>query len=611
MAFNHKSFTKDLPKLPGVYQMFDNDGEVIYVGKARVLKNRVSSYFTGKAKDNKTMALVASIETMSFHITRSEAEALLLENQLIKKHNPRYNVLLKDGKSYPYIYCSVGEDEFPLLEFRRGKKQNKGRYFGPFPSANYVRNSLHFLQKVFKVRQCNNSTFQNRSRPCLQHQINRCTAPCVGLVTPKEYQQQLQYTFDFIEGKSNQVVDSLMQNMEQAAASQQYEQAASFRDQIKAIRMIQSKQAVELKPDDNFDLIAVGQQGNVYIATVGTVRNGQFMGYRNHFPGTPKETNLDEFLNAFIGLYYDDEITADAILCNIEPKNKKDLSGILSAIKGKNVFVTAKPKGNRLKLLKQCDENMLNALATKANKYQTWQNKWALWQQELNFTKEPKRVECFDISHQMGEHTRASCVVFDNQGPVKKMYRQYIMENITAADDYAAMRQVIEKRIASIEKRKLGYPDAFVIDGGKGQVNQATAILAEHNITSIRVIGVTKDDNRTAGEERIYLPESKSFIKPESHGLLSLMIQFIRDEAHRFAVKSHRKAFKKSRKTSTLEDIPGIGEKRRNQLLKHFGGLQGLNKASLEDVSQVDGISQKMAQVIYDFLHQKTEQTHK
>ncbi|MCX7553535.1 excinuclease ABC subunit UvrC [Marinicella sp. S1101] len=606
--FDHKKFVKELPKLPGVYQMFDGNNEVIYVGKARVLKNRVGSYFTGQAKDNKTMALVAAIKDMSFHITRSEAEALLLENQLIKKHNPRYNVLLKDGKSYPYIYCSVGVDEFPLLEFRRGKKQNKGRFFGPFPSAAYVRNSLHFLQKVFKVRQCNNSTFNNRSRPCLQHQINRCTAPCVGYVTQEEYQQQLKYTFDFIEGKSNQVVDSLMARMEQAAEQQDYEQAASFRDQIKAIRMIQSKQTVELQPDDNFDMVVAGQQGNMYIATVGTVRNGQFMGYRNHFPATPKGTSINEFLYAFIGLFYDNQITADAILCNTEPSNKSELADILSSIKGKKVFITAKPKGNKLKLLKQAEENMRNALIIKANKYQTWQNKWALWQKELGFKDEPKRIECFDISHQMGEHTRASCVVFDDQGAVKKMYRQYIMENITAADDYAAMRQVIEKRLASIKKRKLGFPDAFVIDGGKGQVNQAIAILEEHAITSIRVIGVTKDDNRTAGEERIYLPESKTFIKPESHGLLSLMIQFIRDEAHRFAIKSHRKAYKKSRTTSTLEDIPGIGEKRRNQLLKHFGGLQGLNKASLEDITKVEGISETMAKTIYDFLHQKATQ---
>ncbi len=607
-AFDHKKFVKNLPKSPGVYQMFDAADEVIYVGKARVLKNRVGSYFTGKAKDNKTMALVAAIDHMAFHITRSEAEALLLENQLIKKHNPRYNVLLKDGKSYPYIYCSEGVDEFPLLEFRRGKKQAKGRFFGPFPSAAYVRNSLHFLQKVFKVRQCNNSTYQNRSRPCLQHQINRCTAPCVGYVSQEDYQQQLQYTFDFIEGKSNQVVDSLMTKMEAAAEAQQYEQAASIRDQIKAIRMIQSKQSVELLPEDNFDLITVNQQGNLYIATVGTVRNGQFMGYRNHYPATPKETPLPDFLYAFMGLYYDDQITADAILSNIDPSDKNEMADILSAIKGKKVFLTSKPRGNRLKLLKQTEENMNNALTIKANKYQTWQNKWALWVSELGFDEVPKRVECFDISHQMGEHTRASCVVFDEQGAVKKQYRQYIMENITAADDYAAMRQVIEKRLASIQKSKLGFPDAFVIDGGKGQVNQALAILAEHNITEIRVIGVTKDDHRTAGEERIYLPETKQFIKPESHGLLSLMIQFIRDEAHRFAIKSHRKAYKKSRTTSTLEDIPGVGQKRRNQILKHFGGIQGLNKASLEDISQVSGISNKMAQTIYDFLHPKANQ---
>ncbi|MFC3193495.1 excinuclease ABC subunit UvrC [Marinicella sediminis] len=603
MPFDAKKFVNDLPKLPGVYQMFDDQGEIIYVGKARHLKNRVGSYFSGKAKDNKTMALVASIAAMSFHITRSEAEALLLENQLIKKHSPRYNVLLKDGKSYPYIYCSVNEDEFPLIEFRRGKKHGKGRYFGPFPSAAYVRNSLHFLQKVFKVRQCNNSTFQNRSRPCLQHQINRCTAPCVGLVSQQAYRQQLQYTFDFIEGKSNQVADELMKNMEHAADLQDYEKAAEYRDQIKAIRMIQSKQTVELQPDDNFDLLVVGQQTGIYLATVGTVRNGQFMGYRNHHPSTPKGTPLAEFISAFMSLYYDDQITADAILCNIDPVDKNGLSELLSEIKGKKLFITSKPRGNRLKLLKQAEENMTNALTIKANKYQTWQNKWALWQSELGLDSEPQRVECFDISHQMGEHTRASCVVFDSTGPVKKQYRQYIMENITAADDYAAMRQVIEKRLASIDKASLGYPDVFLIDGGKGQVNQALAILEEHQVTVIKVIGVTKDDNRTAGEERLYLPDSNQFIKPERHGLLSLMVQFIRDEAHRFAVKSHRKAFKKSRNQSTLENIPGIGAHRRNALLKHFGGLQGLNKASLDEIKTVTGISEKMATTIYDFLH--------
>lgn len=330
------------------------------------------------------------------------------------------------------------------------------------------------------------------------------------------------------------------------------------------------------------------------------------MGYRNHYPSTPKGTSLHEFLYAFLGLYYDDQITADAILCNIDPSNKTEMTQLLSDIKGKKVFITSKPRGNRLKLLKQAEENMHNALAIKANKYQTWQNKWNMWQQELGFEHAPKRVECFDISHQMGEHTRASCVVFDESGPVKKEYRQYIMENITAADDYAAMRQVISKRLQSIEKKQLGHPDIFVIDGGKGQVNQALGILEEHDINDIQVIGVTKDDHRTAGEERIYLPDSKQFIKPESHGLLSLMIQFIRDEAHRFAIKSHRKAFKKSRTTSTLDDIPGIGEKRRNQLLKHFGGLQGLNKASLDDIKKVNGISENMAQVIYQFLHPKS-----
>ena len=449
-TFDHKAFISTLPQAPGVYQMQDVAGDIIYVGKARSLKKRVASYFTGKAKDNKTMALVASIAQMAFHLTQSEAEALLLENQLIKAHNPKYNVLLKDGKSYPYIYCTEGRHEFPRLEFKRGKKLKTGRYFGPFPSAAYVRQSLHFLQKVFKVRQCNDSTYQNRSRPCLQHQINRCTAPCVGLVSKEDYQQQLRFTYDFIDGKSQQVAETLMAQMEQAATDQAYEKAAEYRDQIKAIRMIQSKQAVETQGEDNLDVICVGQQAGLYIATVATVRNGLLLGHRHHHPTTPKGTGLDEFMHAFLGLYYDANITADVVLCNTEPTDKADLVALLSELKGKRLFLTAKPKGERLKLLRQTTENMQNALTIKANKYQTWQNKWALWVSELGLETLPERVECFDISHHMGEHTRASCVVFDAEGARKADYRQYIIENVTAGDDYAAMRQVIEKRLASL-----------------------------------------------------------------------------------------------------------------------------------------------------------------
>ncbi|WP_154223261.1 excinuclease ABC subunit UvrC [Marinicella rhabdoformis] len=603
MTFDAKSYIKDLPQAPGIYQMLDINGEIIYVGKARSLKSRVASYFNGKAKDNKTMKLVQSIANMRHHLTRSESEALILENQLIKKHTPKYNVLLKDGKSYPYIYASIGEDSFPRIEFRRGSKKAKGRYFGPYPSAQSVRQTLHFLQKTFKVRQCNNSTFENRSRPCLQHQINRCTAPCVGLVSKEDYKKQLKYSFDFIQGHSNQVVKELISRMEQAAEAQRYEQAGEFRDQIQAIRLIQSKQFVENDLQLNVDVMVAAQQAGVYMVTVATVRNGQLLGYRNHIPSTPKETPLNSFLAAFISLYVENKNMASQLICNLEPENQSELQQTLSELLDQKVSIITRPRGAKRQLLQLAEENCRNALAIKANKFATWQNKWQTWVNEVGLSQAPKRVECFDISHQMGEHTRASCVVFNDEGADKKAYRQYIIENITGGDDYAAMRQVIEKRLASIDKHQLGFPDIFLIDGGKGQVNQALTILAEQNITAISVLGVTKDDNRTAGEERLYLPESSQFIKPEKHGLLSLMIQYIRDEAHRFAITNHRKAFKKSRQTSALENIPGIGQKRRDTILKHFGGMQGLKKSSLEDITKINGISENVALKIYEFLH--------
>jgi excinuclease ABC subunit C len=603
-SFDPQKFIVDLPALPGVYQMLDTNNQVIYVGKARSLKNRVSSYFNGSAKDNKTMALVGQIAAMRYHITQSEGDALILENQLIKKHTPKYNILLKDGKSYPYIYISLQADEFPRITYARGKKKKKGRYFGPYPSSPSVRYALNFLQKVFKVRQCTNSFYSNRSRPCLQHQINRCTAPCVDLVSKKDYQKQINYTIDFIKGKSSQVVDSLVQEMEQASANMNYELAAEVRDQIKAIRSIQSHQAVETGLTDQIDVLSVGQDAGLCIVTVGTVRNGQFLGNRNHFPHTPKDITLAELLHDFISQYYDEDILPNRLICNIEPTDKDNLSELLSLLKGKKVFITAKPRGQQLKLLKQTTENMHNALQVQINKYASWQKKWDLWVTELGFKKMPERIECFDISHQMGEHTRASCVVFDAQGADKKMYRQYIISGIQGGDDYAAMSQVIEKRIDSLRKRDIAFPDAFIIDGGKGQVNQALNILKEREIDCIRIIGVTKDENRTAGNERIYIPETGRFISPEPHNLLSLMMQHIRDEAHRFAIKSHRKAFKKSRNTSLLENIPGIGQARRNQLLKHFGGLQGLKQAGVDDIQKVPGISEKLAQEVFSHLHQ-------
>ncbi len=603
MAFNGKNFAQQLPPKPGVYQMFDKSGKVIYVGKALNLKNRVASYFSGKAKDRKTMALVALVADMRFSITHNEGEALILENQLIKQHKPKYNILLKDGKSYPYIYLSENDDDFPLLEFRRGAKKGKGRYFGPFPSAQAVRHTLNHLQKLFKVRQCNNSTYANRSRPCLQYQINRCSAPCVNLVTQEEYKKQLHYTKEFLAGKSTQVVHELVESMNSYSQQLDFEKAAEIRDQIKELKIIQSQQVVESKSSLNIDLFSVAHELGLFIVTLCAVRGGQMLGHRNFYPKVPKDNKDAEVLSAFITQYYQDKPVPELIIVNKELADKQWIENALSQIAQATVRLQNKPRGDRKKMLDLNIINMKNALELYVAKKANWQHKWQTWVTQVGLKKTPNRVECFDISHVFGEKTRASCVVFDGTGVKKNMYRNYKITGITGGDDYAAMRQVIQKRLQSIEKHHYELPAVFLIDGGKGQANQALKILQENNIKGIEIIGIAKDENRTAGEERLFVLSQNIMIKPESNSLLSHMTQFIRDEAHRFAITGHRKALAKSRKKSLLEGIDGIGEKRRADLLNHFGGLQGLKKASIDDLIKIKGISPEIAQNLYTHLH--------
>jgi len=603
MSFNGKQFAQKLPLKPGVYQMFDSDEKVIYVGKAINLKNRVGSYFAGKAKDTKTMALVATVASMQFSITRNEGEALILENQLIKKHKPKYNVLLKDGKSYPYIYCSEVEDEFPRLEFRRGAKKGKGRYFGPFPSAQAVRHTLNHLQKLFKIRQCNNANYSNRSRPCLQYQINRCSAPCVGLVNQKEYQTQLHYTREFLAGKSLLVVEELVKSMNVSSQNLDFEKAAEIRDQIKELKVIQSQQVVESKSKQNLDIFCVAHELGLYIVTLCAVRGGQMLGHRSFYPKAPNEIRDEEVLSAFITQYYQDKPVPELIILNKDIDEKPWIEKALSHIANSTVKISANPRGNRKQMLDLNITNMNNALELYVAKKANWQHKWQTWVSQVGLKKSPNRVECFDISHVFGEKTRASCVVFDASGVKKNMYRNYIISGITGGDDYAAMRQVINKRLESIKKHKYELPDVFLIDGGKGQANQALKILQEHDVDSVEIVGIAKDDNRTAGEERLFVLSRNVMIKPDSHSLLSHMTQHIRNEAHRFAITGHRKALAKSRKKSLLEGIDGIGEKRRLYLLQHFGGLQGLKKAGIDELVQLKGISKEIAKRLYEHLH--------
>ena len=603
MKFNGKLFAHQLPMKPGIYQMLDSEDKVIYVGKALNLKNRVGSYFSGKAKDRKTMALVKTIVSMRFSITGTEGEALLLENQLIKQHKPKYNVLLKDGKSYPYIYCSENEDEFPLLEFRRGAKKGKGRYFGPFPSALAVRHTLNHLQKLFKVRQCNNTTYSNRSRPCLQYQIGRCSAPCVDYVNHNDYQKQLHYTKEFLAGKSLQVIEELVHAMNVYSQDLDFERAAEVRDQIKELKIIQSQQIMETKDTQNLDIFCVAHELGLYIVTLCAVRGGQMLGHRSFYPQAPNDSVDQEVLSAFVSQYYQDKPVPELIVLNKKINDKQWIELALSQIAKSQIKIISNPRGDRKKMLDLNNVNMNNALELRISKKANWQHKWQTWVKEVGLPKVPNRVECFDISHVFGEKTRASCVVFDAAGVKKNMYRNYKISDITPGDDYAAMRQVITKRLTSIEKHKYGMPDILLIDGGKGQANQALKILNQNKIEGVEIIGIAKDDNRTAGEERLFILSQNRMIKPESNSLLSHMTQHIRDEAHRFAITGHRKALAKSRKKSLLEGIDGIGEKRRAYLLQHFGGLQGLKKAGITDLMQLKGISKEIAQRLYDHLH--------
>ncbi len=602
-AFDGKAYARSLPQLPGIYQMLDGQGAVIYIGKARNLKKRVSSYFSGKAKDTKTMQMLRQVAAMRHSITRTEAEALLLENQLIKKHTPRYNILLKDGKSYPYIYLSVHEDEYPRLEFRRGAKTGKGRYYGPYPNAQAVRHTLNHLQKLFRVRQCNNQTFRNRSRPCLQYQIGRCSAPCVGLITPAAYQQQIDYTEQFLQGKSPRIIQQLVAEMESHAEQLRFEQAACVRDQIRELKQMQSQQLMEDHRSVNLDIFCLLQDCGMTVVTLGSIRHGQMLGHRSFFPTAPAGSPPAAILQAFLSQYYLDKPVPETLVSNIAVTEPALLSEMLSQMAGRKVSLVHKPRGQRRRWLELTETNARNALQQRLSKVANWQQKWQTWENQLGLSGPVQRVECFDISHSHGEQTRASCVVFDVNGANKKQYRTYKISGITAGDDYAAMRQVLQKRLDSLHKHGLDLPDVWLIDGGKGQANQAQQVLQENGVNGIEVIGIAKDENRTAGEERLFVLSQNRVVKPDAHSLLSHMVQFIRDEAHRCAIGSHRKALTRKRATSPLEGIAGVGEKRRLRLLKHFGGMQGLEQAGIEDIAAIPGISATLAEKIYQHLH--------
>ena len=601
--FDHKAFLKTLTTRPGVYQMYDAEHKLLYVGKARNLKNRVGSYFRASGLTEKTMALVARIQEIQVTVTTTEVDALLLEHNLIKSHQPPYNILLRDDKSYPYIFLS-SEDRFPRLSLHRGAKRRKGQYFGPYPSAGAVRESLHFLQKVFKVRQCEDSYFRNRSRPCLQHQIDRCTAPCVGLVSEDEYAQQVENTTLFLRGKSQELMVRLADDMEQAAAELAYEKAAVYRDQLSQLQQVQASQGIEGVQGD-LDILAAAVEGGRACVQVLFVRAARVLGSKTYYPPLRLQENPAEVLGAFIPQYYLGGARAipGEIIVNAPPEDVATLARALSAQAGRQVRVRSRVREARARWLQLAVQTAETSLASHLSGRQSVLERLQALQELLDLPEQPQRMECFDISHSSGEATVASCVVFDQNGPRKSDYRRFNIEGITPGDDYAAMQQALERRYKRLKSGEAPLPDILFIDGGKGQVSQAMAVLSDLQVSGVEVIGVAKGVTRKAGFETLLNGATGRERQLAGDNPALHLIQQIRDEAHRFAITGHRARRDKARQRSALEDIPGVGAKRRRELLRHFGSAQAVENASADELRKISGISATMAQQIYDHLH--------
>ena len=601
--FDHKAFLKTLTTRPGVYQMYDAEHKLLYVGKARNLKNRVGSYFRASGLTEKTMALVARIQEIQVTVTTTEVDALLLEHNLIKSHQPPYNILLRDDKSYPYIFLS-SEDRFPRLSLHRGAKRRKGQYFGPYPSAGAVRESLHFLQKVFKVRQCEDSYFRNRSRPCLQHQIDRCTAPCVGLVSEDEYAQQVENTTLFLRGKSQELMVRLADDMEQAAAELAYEKAAGYRDQLSQLQQVQASQGIEGVQGD-LDILAAAVEGGRACVQVLFVRAARVLGSKTYYPPLRLQENPAEVLGAFIPQYYLGGARAipGEIIVNAPPEDVATLARALSAQAGRQVRVRSRVREARARWLQLAVQTAETSLASHLSGRQSVLERLQALQELLDLPEQPQRMECFDISHSSGEATVASCVVFDQNGPRKSDYRRFNIEGITPGDDYAAMQQALERRYKRLKSGEAPLPDILFIDGGKGQVSQAMAVLSDLQVSGVEVIGVAKGVTRKAGFETLLNGATGRERQLAGDNPALHLIQQIRDEAHRFAITGHRARRDKARQRSALEDIPGVGAKRRRDLLRHFGSAQAVENASADELRKISGISATMAQQIYDHLH--------
>lgn len=601
-AFDGRAFARRIGTGPGVYLMRGADNTALYVGKARNLRKRVASYFDQRDKGPRIARMVSRIRAIEVSLTRTEGEALLLENEWIKSLKPRYNVQLRDDKSYPYIHVTTRQD-FPRIAFHRGARAKSGEYFGPYPSAGAVRASISLIQKLFRLRNCEDSFFEHRSRPCLQYQIERCTAPCVGFISEDDYQADVQHALWFLRGRSQEVIRELIRRMEAASEALNFERAALLRDQIQTLKQMQAQQFVAGRNKD-IDVLAAVRMNHMVAVQVVSFRGGRNLGQRSHFPINTDDLALEAVMGAFVGQYYQRRQPPPEILLSHAPDDLDTLTKALGEQAGRRIRLQPNPRGERRRWVQMAEENALNALKLKLASRASLVRQYEALEALLKLDQPVERVECFDISHLSGQQTVGSCVVFDREGPNKSQYRRFNLKGITPGDDYAAMAQVLKRRYERMQKESRAFPDLIIVDGGRGQLNAARAVLRELGVDDDQLLmGVAKGPARRAGHEQWLVDGAPRALQPGPDSPASHLVQQIRDEAHRFAITGHRGRRQKRAQTSTLETVPGIGSKRRRALLTHFGGLKGVEKAGVEELASVPGISRQLAETIYAHLH--------
>ena len=595
-----KKEIKKFPNLPGIYRMMNGKNEIIYIGKAKDIKKRVASYFGKNHSSPRTKMMVSNIHSIEFTVTNTEAEALILENNLIRNHMPRYNVIFRDDKSYPYL--KISGDQFPRISFHRGIQKKDQNYFGPFPNSPAVRDSIKLLQKVFLLRTCENSVFRNRSRPCMEHQIQRCSAPCVNLISEQDYKEDIDQAMLFLNGKDTKVINSLSEKMSYFAEKNEFERAAVFRDRIQSLRQVRLKQFVSDFSENDADIIAIEEKGGIYCVNLVMIRNSKHLGDKSFFPKGAVDSQDNNILEIFIAQYYNEKSPPPVVI--IEKKvNKSLLEKFFELKKYRKIKIITRLTKEKRMWMEMAKKNALINISQQSNEKLSFKNKVEALTKLLNIDSTKNRIECFDVSHMMGEGTVASCVVFDKNGIQKKDYRKYNIKNNKPGDDYGAMREVLERRYTKMINTEAIKPDVVLIDGGKGQLGVAKKVMSELGLADIFLVGVTKGEKRKSGDETLHMANGDILENIDTNNIGFQLIIQIRDEAHRFAITGHRARRKKSRFTSSLEEIEGIGQTKRRNLLVYFGGIQGIKEANIPELLLVEGINVKLAENIYNYFH--------